>query len=215
MKEHLLPTSLSYKFELQASATSFSYKLQLQAGDVNRTLLGEMMYAYVTCRPDIGYAITTMSKYLTKPSARHYEHLRGIGKYLRLTKDWGIKFKRTTENPTLDETKFKTNVVLPPNLPEFTVDVHQPKLIVFVDASYANDPRKRRSTTSFVFTYCGGAIIYRSKIQSITALSSTEAEFLAAVLCAKIALYLRFILYELGLVILNLLRSMKIMPLPS
>ena len=71
-------------------------------------------------------------------------------------------------------------------------------MIDFVDASYANDPRKRRSTTGFVFTYCGGAIVYRSKTQSIIALSSTEAEFLAVVSCAKIALYLRSILDELG-----------------
>ena len=35
-------------------------------------------------------------------------------------------------------------------------------------------------------------------MQSTIALISTEAEFLAAVLCAKIALYLRSILEELG-----------------
>ena len=50
----------------------------------------------------------------------------------------------------------------------------------------------------FVFTYCGGVIVYRSKTQSVTAISSTEAEFIAAVSCAKITLYLRLILYELG-----------------
>ena len=160
--------------------TPAAAKLEKEAGFAYRTLLGEMMYAYVMCRPDIGYAITTMSKFSTKPSARHYELLKGIGKYLRLTKDWGIKFKRTIPDPTLDDTKFKTNVELPSNLPEFTVDINQPKLIAFVDASYANDPRKRRSTTGFVFRYCGGAIVYRSKTKSITALSSTEAEFLAA-----------------------------------
>ena len=115
-----------------------------------------------------------MSKFSTKPSALHYEYLRGIA-------------------------KFKTGVFLPPNLPDFTVEINQPKLIAFVDAFfYANDPRKRRSTTGFVFTYCGGAIVYQQKTQSITALSSTEAVFFAAVLCAKIALYLRSILDELG-----------------
>ena len=88
------------------------------------TLLGEMMYAYVTCRPDISYVIKTMSKFSTKSSTKHYDYLRGIAKYLRLTKDWGIKFKRTTKNPTLDESKFQTNVVLPLNLPEFTVDIN-------------------------------------------------------------------------------------------
>ena len=46
--------------------------------------------------------------------------------------------------------------------------------------------------------YCGGAIVYRSKTQSVTALSSTEAEFFAAVSCAKIALYIRSIFFELG-----------------
>ena len=39
-----------------------AYKLELSQGFSYRTLLGEMMYAYVTCRPDIGYSITTMSK---------------------------------------------------------------------------------------------------------------------------------------------------------
>ena len=53
-------------------------------------------------------------------------------------------------------------------------------------------------TTGFIFTYCSGAIVYHSKTQSVTAISSTEAEFLAAVSCAKIALYLRSILFELG-----------------
>ena len=69
-----------------------------------------MMYAYVTCRPDIGYAITIIYKFSTKPAAKHYELLRGIGKYLRLTKDWSNKFERTTENPTLDESRFQTKI---------------------------------------------------------------------------------------------------------
>ena len=57
--------------------------------------------------------------------------------------------------------------------------------------------RKRCSTTVFVVTYCGGVIVYRSRTQSITDLSSTEAKFLATVLYAKIAFYLRSMLEEL------------------
>ena len=44
----------------------------------------------------------------------------------------------------------------------------------------------------------GGVVSYRTKTQSITATSSTEAEFLAAVTTAKQARYLRAILSELG-----------------
>ena len=69
-----------------------AFKLELSQGFAYCTLLGEMMYAYVTCQPNIGYAITTMSKFSTKPSKYHYELLKGIAKYLRETKEWGIKY---------------------------------------------------------------------------------------------------------------------------
>ena len=44
------------------------------------TLLGELMYAYITCCPDIGYAVTTLSKFSTGPSAYHYKLLKGVAK---------------------------------------------------------------------------------------------------------------------------------------
>ena len=68
--------------------------------------------------------------------------------------------------------------------------------MAFLYASYANDANKQRSTTGFVFTYCGGAIAYKSRTQSITTISSTKAEFLVVVLFAKIALFLCSILEE-------------------
>ena len=71
-------------------------------------------------------------------------------------------------------------------------------MIAFVEAAYANDQCKHLCTTGFVFTYCGCAIIYHSKTQYVTAISSTEAEFITTVSCAKIELYLRSILYKLG-----------------
>ena len=58
--------------------------------------------------------------------------------------------------------------------------------------------KKRRSTTGYGFTLAGGVIAYRCSTQSITATSSTEAEFIAAVSAAKVAIYLRSILNELG-----------------
>ena len=80
----------------------------------------------------------------------------------------------------------------------FEVDIDKPILHCFVDAAHANDLRKRRSTTGVVFTFMGGPIVYKSKTQSLTAGSSTEAEFIAAHSAAKIAIYLRMILKQLG-----------------
>ena len=60
------------------------YKLELSQSFEYHTLLSEMMYAYVTCRSDISYAITNMSKFSSKPSKSHYNKLfKGISQYLR------------------------------------------------------------------------------------------------------------------------------------
>ena len=67
-----------------------------------------------------------------------------------------------------------------------------------VDAAHANDLRNRKSTTGHAFCLAGGAVVCKCKTQSITATSSTEAEFIAAVSAAKAARYLRSILDELG-----------------
>ena len=74
------------------------------------TLLGEMMYTYVICRPNIGYALATVSKFTTMSYTLHYHYLKCIAKYLRLTKDWGIRYKRTAERPELNSPVYHNNV---------------------------------------------------------------------------------------------------------
>ena len=124
--------------------------------------------------------------------------LKGVAKYLRSNIDWGIRFKRPKQlhHPDFQESKWY-NIPIDPSV-SFDVNIDSPQLISFVDAAHANELRKRRSTTGYVFTFCGGAIVYKSKTQSLTAASSTEAKFIAAHSAAKAARYLRFLLFELG-----------------
>ena len=68
--------------------------LENKKGFSYRTVLGECMYAYITCRPDIGYAVTTLSKFSCSPTPYHYKLLKGVVKYLRSTINWGIRYKR-------------------------------------------------------------------------------------------------------------------------
>lgn len=165
-------------------------------GYAYRTLLGELLYAYITCRPDIGYAAVTLSKFSTCPADIHFALLKKVAKYLRQTRDWGIIFQRKERHPSLPD-RPDTPLVHPDDIPAFP-DIDPWQLACFVDAAHANDLRNRRSTTGYVFVYGGGAVSYRCKTQSITATSSTEAEFLAAVSAAKQAKYLRAILTDLG-----------------
>ena len=72
----------------------------------------------------------------------------------------------------------------------FNINIDNIQLKAFVDASHGNDLCKRQSTTRLAFTFMGGAVLYQSKTQCITALSSTEAEFIAAHSAARVARFL-------------------------
>ena len=60
--------------------------LEKKFGFSYRSVLGELMYAYVTCQPDIGYAVTILSKFSSSPKQYHYACLRGVVHYLSCTK---------------------------------------------------------------------------------------------------------------------------------
>ena len=155
------------------------------------------MYAYVTCRPDIGYHVTTLSKFSTAPAAIHYTMLKNFARYLRRTRSWGLIYRRPSPHPSLPPPSTQL-VPGPSDLPDFPIPDKPGQLLGFVDAAHANDLRRRRSTTGYAFLLNFGVISYRSKTQSTTATSSTEAEFIAAVTAAKHAKYLRAVLLELG-----------------
>ena len=57
-----------------------------------RTLPGKMVHAHVTCRPDVGCAMTLLSKFSSSPSARHHTCLKNVARNLQATKHWGTKF---------------------------------------------------------------------------------------------------------------------------
>jgi hypothetical protein len=172
-------------------------ELAQKQGFSYRTVLGELLYAYIVCRPDIGYAITTLSKFSSSPAPVHYARLKDVARYLRRTSAWGIKFKKLKPDPSMPPCPDKTQD-LPEDQPPFPTSVRMDRLSCFVDAAHANDLRSRRSTTGYAVLLCGGAVSYRTKTQSITATSSTEAEFLAAVFAAKHVKHLRAIMLELG-----------------
>lgn len=69
-------------------------------------------------------------------------------------------------------------------------------LIGFTDADYARDPASRRSTTGFVFLLNFGPIAWSSRRQNCVALSTTEAEFVAASETAKEAIWQKRMLHE-------------------
>jgi hypothetical protein len=70
------------------------------------------------------------------------------------------------------------------------------KLIRFADASYGN-ARDHQSTSRYIFIIAGGLVSWMSRKQPLTALSTTEAEYIAAVDTTKQAIWLQHFLYAI------------------
>ncbi|KAE8712235.1 hypothetical protein F3Y22_tig00110259pilonHSYRG00008 [Hibiscus syriacus] len=85
-----------------------------------------------------------------------------------------------------------------PDLAHVVSQVYNLLVVGYVDSDYAGDLDNRRSTTGYVFTLGRGLICWKSTVQSVVALSTTEAEYMAAAEAAKEALWLTGLVKELG-----------------
>ena len=68
----------------------------------------------------------------------------------------------------------------------------------FADADWAGDVMTRKSTSGYVFQIGTSTISWKSKLQSIVALSSTEAEYVSLSSATHEAVWLRVLLDGMG-----------------
>ena len=72
-------------------------------------------------------------------------------------------------------------------------------MIGFSDANLGGDSATARSTTGYAFILNGAAVSWKSKLQSVVARSTAEAEYMALCETLKEAVYLQQLLEEIGL----------------
>jgi len=136
-------------------------------------LLGELQFLTNSTRPDIAFAVNRLAAYTANPSLQHVTALKRILRYLAGTKNLGITYSKTANNP--DNNIFHG----------------------FADAAFANHD-DHKSTSGYVFLAAGGAITWKSKKQTTIALSTTQAEYVALSEAAREACWLRNLFDELG-----------------
>ncbi|CAJ2678716.1 unnamed protein product [Trifolium pratense] len=69
----------------------------------------------------------------------------------------------------------------------------------YVDADYAGNIDTRKSLSGFVFTLFGTAVTWKANQQSVVALSTTQAEYIALVEGVKEAIWLKGMIGEMGI----------------
>lgn len=70
----------------------------------------------------------------------------------------------------------------------------------YSDADHGGNPDNGRSTSGSIVMMAGGAVSWSSRLQPVVALSTTEAEFIAAVSAAQEILWLRNLFTEFNFV---------------
>jgi hypothetical protein len=134
-------------------------------------LLGELQYLANPTRPDIAFAVNRLASYTANPSMKHYNKLKKILRYLAGTKEYAITYRKSYTKST--------------------------PVIGYVDAAHANTD-EQKSTSGIVFTSAGGAVLWKSKKQMLSAQSSTEAEYIALAQAGCKARWFQNLYTELG-----------------
>lgn len=133
-------------------------------------LIGSLLYIMLGTRADIAFAVIKLARYASNPSNIHFTAVKRVFKYLKGTKDYGITYYKNAS-------RFISG---------------------YCDADYAGDLISAKSTTGYIILLAGGIISWKSKLQSIIAQSTTEAEYIAINTIIKEAVYIKALLEELG-----------------
>ncbi|XP_031258987.1 secreted RxLR effector protein 161-like [Pistacia vera] len=166
-------TPLANHFMLSKSQCPKTEAEMIKMNDVPyASVIGSIMYAMISTRHDLSFAISMLSRFMSNPGSEHWTALKWVLRYLNSSLSVGLKYsKRTT---MLD-------------------------LVGFVDSNFAGDKDTRKSTTAYYFTLGGNCISWKSQLQPIVALSSTEAEYIAIADVFKEAVWLQGMLSEANL----------------
>jgi muramidase (phage lysozyme) len=127
-----------------------------------QSLVGGLLYASTGTRPDIAFAICLLSRANNCYTQAHIDAALKVLRYAYHTRDMGLIFGTSHES-----------------------------FVGYCDASFAGDTERRRSTSGYVFLLFGGAVSWYSRRQDIVAMSTQEAEYIAACAAGKQALWLR------------------------
>ena len=142
-----------------------------------RAVMGCLNYLQVMTRPDLSYLVHQCARFCNSPKLSHEQALKHICRYLRGTRHKGLIFK-----PDLKQ-GFKC----------------------YVDADWAgnwlksnpNSPAGVLSHSGFLIKYANCPILWGSKMQSLVALSTTEAEIIALSTALREVIHIQNLLQEL------------------
>ncbi|MCO5576788.1 hypothetical protein L7F22_030608 [Adiantum nelumboides] len=131
--------------------------------------VGSLMYAMIATRPDIASVVGVVSRYMSNPGKKHWETVKGMLRYLKATNNMCICYGS-----------------------------QELSVMGYTNSDYAGDLDNRMSTSGYVFTMAGGAVSWRSRLQTCVTQSTIEAEYVTASEACKEAIWLGRLVTDFG-----------------
>ena len=117
-----------------------------------RHIIGSLLYISTRSRPDIATAVGILAQHVVNPTMFLLKAARRVIVYLYHTRCYGLTFKETDRPSGLE---------------------------CWPGSDYAGDHQDRKSRSGFVGMLSGAAVVWHSRKQTCTALSTAEAEYIA------------------------------------
>jgi len=143
------PTPLHDKTTLETEPQG---ETEVDAGHY-QSIVGSLSYAATATCPDIAFAVSALICYSSKPFTSHLTAAKRVLRYLKGTADLKLVF---------------------PCIP-----VTRSPMLGFTDSDFAGDINGRKSQGGYVFQVYNRPVSWKSYKQSMVALSTTEAKYVA------------------------------------
>ena len=121
--------------------------------------IGSLLYAALLTRLDIVYTTNTLGRYILNLGLEYIKAIKRVFRYLKGSLDYSIIYRGDTKTSSY--------------------------ITEYINADYAGEKDEYKSTTGYIFYLVDGPISYKSKLQPITAQSTTEAKYIALANTAK------------------------------
>lgn len=122
--------------------------------------------------PNIAFAMEVVSKYMANPRKKHWEAMEYLIMYLNVTKGLCICFGGKEAN-----------------------------VIGYTHVNYSRNVDNRKFTSSYVFTFIGGAISWISRLYKCKVMSNIEEEYVAESASWKEAIWLTHLVGDMGITV--------------
>ena len=124
--------------------------------------IGSLLFLSVRTRPDLCFSVNRAAQSCENPTEYDWMCVKRIFRYIKGSINIGIKFYKNS------------NLICKG----------------YSDADWAGECKSRKSTSGYIFSFCGGPISWQSRKQSSVSLSTAEAEFISLAGAVQEALWL-------------------------